>query len=404
MNSATTGRTKFKRIKFTDVLATVLAAEKAAGGNTKYLLDPQTLYEINGTVNVDLPIDLNNAYLQGLDTNDDKLVRATGILFSGATGGSIRNLTLQATAGSIFSLSGNAAQSFIFRDAIVVSSNSIGSISGFGLVFCSIVQYVGNTNGITYNNISRLLLSNMGWFGNNAGTFEKLTGTFGLVQKQGGFTEVNGTAVGFDVSSNPTVVEGVLESVVFTGTPTSGKYVDPYSALNSYPGYNFDTKWAVTCPGLPLEGDRFSSSNFYLNRTLTAPSQSFTNTGIAYKLVGTTITTNMNRMSDGGSSNRIVYDGKKKRIFTVTSSVSMQVGGSGTTDFLFFFVKYTAAGVGSIVTSSETFIDSNSGFVQSFPITGTIELATGEYVELNGARINGTNKALIFNSYNMSLR
>jgi hypothetical protein len=26
-----------------------LAAEKTAGGNTKYLLDSQTLYEINGT-------------------------------------------------------------------------------------------------------------------------------------------------------------------------------------------------------------------------------------------------------------------------------------------------------------------------------------------------------------------
>ena len=50
VNSAQ-GRSKFKRIKSTDVLATVLAAEKAAGGNTKYLLDSQTLYEINGTVN-----------------------------------------------------------------------------------------------------------------------------------------------------------------------------------------------------------------------------------------------------------------------------------------------------------------------------------------------------------------
>jgi hypothetical protein len=82
----------------------------------------------------------------------------------------------------------------------------------------------------------------------------------------------------------------------------------------------------------------------------------------------------------------------------------MQVGGNGVTDFLFFFVKYSALGVSSIVTSSETFIDSNSGFVQSFPVIGTVQLSTGEYVELKGARLNGSNKTLTFNSYNMSLR
>jgi hypothetical protein len=55
-------RLKFKRIK-SDVLATILAAEKTAGGNTKYLLDSQTLYEINGTINVDLPIELKGLTL-----------------------------------------------------------------------------------------------------------------------------------------------------------------------------------------------------------------------------------------------------------------------------------------------------------------------------------------------------
>jgi hypothetical protein len=82
----------------------------------------------------------------------------------------------------------------------------------------------------------------------------------------------------------------------------------------------------------------------------------------------------------------------------------MQVGGNGVTDFLFFFVKYTAAGVGSRVTSSETFIDSNSGFVQSFPISGTVQLSEGDYVELHGVRLNGSNETLVFNSYNMSVR
>jgi hypothetical protein len=51
----------------------------------------------------------------------------------------------------------------------------------------SIVQYAGNAKGIVYKNIGKLLLSNMGWFGNNSGTYEKIEGTFDLVQKLGGF-------------------------------------------------------------------------------------------------------------------------------------------------------------------------------------------------------------------------
>ncbi len=51
-------------LKSTDVLATVLAAEKTAGGGTKYLLDATTFYEINGTVIVDLPIEMNKLILQ----------------------------------------------------------------------------------------------------------------------------------------------------------------------------------------------------------------------------------------------------------------------------------------------------------------------------------------------------
>ena len=60
-------RSNFKRVKATDVLASTLASELAAGGGSKYLLDTQTYYEINGSVMVDFPIELNNAYLVGLD-------------------------------------------------------------------------------------------------------------------------------------------------------------------------------------------------------------------------------------------------------------------------------------------------------------------------------------------------
>src|SRR5690606_27404681 len=63
--------------------ATDLSAELTAGGGSKYLLSSNTLYEVNGSITLAAPIDLNNAYLLGLDTNEDKLIKASGNIFEG---------------------------------------------------------------------------------------------------------------------------------------------------------------------------------------------------------------------------------------------------------------------------------------------------------------------------------
>ena len=414
MSSDANGRLKFKRIKSTDVLASVLAAEKAEGSNTTYKLDSGTLYEINGTVMLDLPIELNNAYIAGLDSGEDKLVKSAGDLFVGTTGGSIRVLTLVASAGNVFNITGPGAigaqtQNLILRDAIIGNSANVGLIKNFSLVFVSIVQYLGNANGVIYQDINKLLINNAGWFGGstslaNSGTYEKLVGTFGLVQKQGCFSEVTGTSIGFDVSSSPTISgDAVMESVVFTGETTgNGKYVNGYSPA-IYLGYNFNNNWNIRCAGIPTEGDSFATGNLYLNRALPFPTTTFPAANTGYKVPGTTISTNLYRMSTP-ANNRIVYSGKKARTVSVTTSISFEAAGTGVTDFLFFFVKYTALGVPSIVTSSETYIDSNSGFMQSFPVTGIIQVNSGDYIELHAARLTGTDKTLTFRSYNMSIK
>ncbi|MBG6110539.1 hypothetical protein IWX84_001418 [Flavobacterium sp. CG_9.10] len=398
------GRIKFKRIKSTDVLATVLAAEKTAGGGSKYLLDTYTLYEINGTVTVDFPIELNNAYVIGQDSGEDKLVKASGDLFTGTTGGSIRVLTLTATSGNVFNIAGGGTQNLVFRDAIVVSSSNVGVIDNFSLVFVSIVQFIGNTTGITYKDVSKLLISNVGWFGNNLGTFETFQGTFGLIQKQGGFSEVNTTSIGFDVSSNPTITgSAVLRDVIFTGTLSTGKYVNGYTT-GSYAGYNFNNKWMVNAPGIPREDDASAVGEFSVDYPVgSGASTAFsgppsTPTSIL-KVAGTSTSSNLFRFSTGSPavSNKLIYEGNKKRYFQVTGSISFQVPAVGT------YIIYVAKN-GTPVTQYKIYGRGTAASdIVVLPINALVELSNSDYVEIFAQRYTTSNNGDSIITPNMTL-
>ncbi|AEW85491.1 hypothetical protein [Flavobacterium columnare] len=394
VNTNSDGRLKYKLIKSTDVLATVLADELAAGGGAKYLLDSGTLYEINGTINLNYPIEMNNAYISGQDSGEDKLIRTSGDLFTGTTGGSIRILTLSAPSGNVFNIDGAGTASLIFRDSIVASSLSVGSLKNFAIVFLSIVQYYGNANGVVYENVTRLLLSNTGWFSNNTGVYEKLNGTFSLAAKQGGFSEVTGSSIGFDVSSNPVITgDATLESTVFTGTPTTGKYVNPYT-VGGYTGYNFNNNWNVRCPGIPTETDASAVGDFAVDYPVgSGASTSFntSNPSNIVKVQGVSTSTNLFRFStDGGVNNRLKYVGKKKRIFQVTGSISFQVPAAGT------YIIYIAKNA-TVISQYKIYgrgLTTNDIVV--LPLNASVELSSNDYVEVYAQRYTGgTTDAII---------
>ncbi|MDR6403141.1 MULTISPECIES: hypothetical protein [Chryseobacterium] len=404
MGANVTDRLNFKLVRSTDALHTVLASELAAGGGARYVMDPNTLYEINGQIIFDLPVDLNNSYIHGQDTNNDILVRTSGNIFEGATGGSIRNVTLIASAGSVFNLNGSAAQNLIFRDCVVANSNNVGTISGLGLVFLSIIQFSGNTNGITYNNINQLLLSNLGWFGNNSGTYERLTGTFTLVEKQGGFTQVNGSAIGFDVSASGLTITGdaVMESVVFTGTNTAG-YVKNYT-VGTYSGYNFNNSWTVRSAGLPTESDTNAVGDFSVDYAVgTGIGVSFNNSNpsnIVKIGTATSVSTSSNlfRFSTDGVPNRLRYLGKKKRIFQITGSVSFQVPATGT------YIIYIAKN-GTVLSQYKVYgRGSSTNDIVVLPINGTTELLNNDYIEIFAQRYSGSNGDIVVPNMTVTIK
>lgn len=383
--NSSVGRTNFKRVKS----AADLAPELAAGGSV-YQLSSNTLYEINGSITLTAPINLNDAYVTGIDTNEDILTFPGGTIFQGTTGGSIRNVTLKAAARA-FNITGGGA--LLVQNTIVDGmTTNVGTISGLALYFGNIIQFVNNTTGITYSTISSLLLSNQAWFSSNNGTFETFTGTFGLIQKNSGFSTVDASDVALDVSNATLAVgTGIILGTVFSGTTTAPSgYIKGYAAASTYTGYFFSNVWTVDAPGIMREADSEATGDINLNASVgssVTTSLSGTGTISRKKISGTTTSNNLFRFAKDGD-NRIVYKGIKTRYFQVIASVSYQTLTDAT------LIIYIAKN-GTVLTETKVYGRGSGGLLSTAPIialpsVGAVQMKTDDYVEVWVERYAGS--------------
>ncbi len=389
INSATEKRTNYVLVKS--------AADFPAPASGKITLLSNTYYEINGTIILTAPIDLNDAYVSGLDANEDILSYTGGAVFKGSTGGSIRNITIKGSKA--FEITGpgiSSATSLLVQNTVVDGmTTGVGSISGLGLYFGNIVQFLNNANGITYSNIGNLLLSNQAWLATNNGTFETFTGLFGLIEKISGFSSVDGADVAMDVSSNPALATGVLLGTVFSGTTTDvNGFVKKYTT-GSYTGYNFNNNWTVDCPGISREGDSQATANIYY----TAASIVTLDNATPIKLPVITAPIRMFRTSARGgtnSSNSVVYEGKKSRSLNVIGSISFTA--IANMRFTFSIYKNGVQQTGTQVVYDV--VDTNAR--QGLSIVGTVVANPSDYIEIWVERTTGAgSNQFLVTSYNL---
>ncbi len=366
-----------------------LAPELVAGGNSKYLLDEDTYYEINGTIVLAAPIDLNNAYLSGLDANEDVLV-SSGTVFAGSMGGAIRNVTITGGAspnGTAFNITGGNL--LLIQNCIIANMTSVGTISNVGTYFTNIIQFVNNNGGITYSDIDNLLLLNQAWVGNNKGIYETLKGEFTLIQKVSGFSQVIGAAAGVDITGVTNVLgDAVMESVVFSG---GGNYINGSSP---YTGYNFTNDWTVDSPGIPRESDDVATGNLYFNSSSVV---GLSNTN-PFKLPVNTDAIRLFRTAEGtgvNSENRIVYKGQKGRSLNVFAAVSFTATAGTRLGFSIYKNGVQVVGTQTVVDVLVT--DAR----QSVSILGTVDVETDDYIEIYGRKISAANEQFLVTSYNL---
>lgn len=327
-----------------------------------------TTYEVNGTITLTSKINLNGCYLVGADATNDKLVYtpSTGEMFTGTKGGSIKTLTLTAatTGAKLFNVDMAVTETMLVRDCNVIGCKDVGLVKGGNVVFFSVINYAGNTNGITYQNNSSLLLDNTAWFSTNAGTFEKLVGSFNLIEKLGGFGQpmLANSATALDVSGITSIVEtGNLKNTAFigTGTKVTG---------------TFSKKWEVEAAGLNTEKDAVATGTLYIS---TPSNTNILSSNTPIKVAGTTTATELVRFTSP-ANNRLMYDGTKTRTFIVTASMSAS-GTSGTYIYSFYIYKN---GVQIPASRQRTKVYSSSGDIQVVSLVSTVSLAPGDYVEV----------------------
>lgn len=324
-----------------------------------------TTYAINGTIVLTSMINLNGCYMLGVDANNDKLIYtpASGELFTGTKGGTVKTLTLVAgtTGSKLFNLNMGGTENLIFRDNIVANCNNIGVISGGYIVFFSTINYSGNTNGITYQNNTNLFLDNTAWFPNNSNTFEKLAGTFDVIEKLGGFSQAMGAAVAFDVTGVTTINQAANfknSAVIGTGTRVNGA---------------FSSKWEVESMGLNTEKDDVATGNLYVSASALT---SFAAVNTPVKMLGTTTAANLFRVTST-LSNRLTYTGTKTKRFQLICSLTASQTSSNM-EYSFYVYKN---GV-QLPESRQKMKLVNSTDRASLTISCTVSLASNDYIEI----------------------
>ncbi len=381
---------------------TDLDDELTAGGGTKYLLNTDFLYEINGTIVFDFPIHLNGAYIEGVDSSEDILVNdSSGSLFEGDKGGGLRNLTLSGTIPSgtkkqLFDINAVPGELLLVNNTVIANASKVGTLNGLSTVFLSVTQYVGNDDGFTIIDVSSFFVSNIFWTSSNTGTFMELLGSFTNLQMNGGRIEADASEIGIDVSSSPTIVnDATLSQLSFVG---AGLLVDPYTS-GTYAGFNFSKDWNVNCSGIPLETDAESVGDINFNFTAGGgASTSFSTNGVPKKLEGLTTSNNLFRFSSSGN-NRVVYEGKKKRFFNVSASVSFE-GNTPGDRYIFYIARGRAGdavptvidqtGVWKVVPDGATVGPTTIRDISAVPIVGVFDLEPNDYIEVWVERFSGT--------------
>jgi len=380
-------RNNYKLVK--DI--TDLSDELITGGGLEYILDENYMYEINGTIVVDHPIDLNGAYIRGHDTGEDILFNDSGgALFTGDKGGRLKDLLILGNDLPVFNIIGSTGdENLIVYSVVMVGASSVGTLSTLNTVYFEVFQAVSTDDGLDVTTVKNFYIDKIFWTDACEGTFLKLSGTFNNLQLANGRVVTDVGEIGIDVSANPTItIAASIAQVSFTG---DGTRVNGYSP-SPYPGYFFTNNWDVDSPGLLLETDNAAIGDINLDTAIGSGYETDFATigsGVKTKLEGTSTSDYLFRFS-APVDNRIVYEGIKTRSFQIAGSISFQ-GDNNNSIYIFYIAKN-----GVVLENSKVYREiGGNNDVGAAAIVASVEMAQGDYVEVWAEKYDGAGSLLV---------
>lgn len=352
-------------------------------------LNANTLYELNGTIVLTDKLNLNGCTILGEDHMNDKLVYTptSGELFTGAKGGTLKMLTISApnNGSKLFNLDflGNA-ENLIIQNAVVGGSNNLGNIANSsGYVLFTDIIFTNNTNGLNFEDINDLHLNSLYFKSTCSNTCITLLGVYEVIRFAGGSADShlaqNSTIL--DITGITSLEVGALKHVLFHG---DGTYVNGI----------FSSDWEVESQGLPTQKDDVATGNLYLTSEI---SNTFTAINTPVKVNGTTQSVNLFRTSVP-TDNKIVYDGKKTRYFSVDVALSV-LATAANKNYSFYIAKNGVV----LPESKQTLRLASAVDRGSLSVSCNVSLSTNDYIELY-VENNSDTTSLKVKSLNFSVK
>lgn len=350
----------------------VLVREKAdfpAPAAGVITLADDTLYEINGTINLGT---------DRIEAGDESVVRGQNqavdtILYTG-TGSMftstdstlfIETLTASAPAGTVFSGT-NVAQNefYIIRNVIVANSSQVSSITGFNTILIEETLQQGNSQGWQFNGTLHLALNSnlLSNWAQAAGTnfFEITGGTVGILTLETNIfnPETNETAI--DIDPSATVEQFLCTGNNFVGEADGGTYLSGDIDPNN-------SNYTITNNrGLPDYSDNVSRGSMLMEGNPTVTTITAINAWV--KVAGTTIAGGNELRYSMNTDNELTYDGARTVGKTVFVSLDAErSGGTGNIDY-----EFTVFQNGSKVANVTAFLETNAqakGVAFQAPVT-----------------------------------
>lgn len=351
----------------------------ASSGGVITLAD-NTLYQVSGSIDIgsDRIVAGSNSVVQGTSEALDSITSSTaGTMFTASSGFRMGSFSITCSSGTVFDLSGGAFDVFILRSLRVVSCATLGSVGTCAVFVWTDAAIVDiTTDGLSFSgNVANIKIRSTTW-SSVAGTGIDLgTCTSDLIAIDDVNIITDSGATGISIAANSANINSGGIGIV-----RASRIGGPGTAISGYdPG---DDSWEV-----------FSNSGVQSSRSLGSGYATGNSTETSISTVSTPVQIDLNSSVTADSEDKFsvssagafTYDGDTGVAGVMSASLFCDAASGTNVNFRFYFAKN-----GTVITSTVTQDEFDSGDPHSVHVSGVTDLDSGDVITMYVENITNT--------------